>query len=305
MRIVIAGGSGFLGRALSAALLEAGHDVVVLGRRASPRAGSLGPGVTYAAWTPDGREGDWAASCAGAEAIVNLAGESLAARRWSESQKTVLLRSRIDSAESLVALISTMTPAPASFISSSAIGFYGDRGDEILTEDSPAGTGFLAELVRQWEQVAARAVDLTRVVVVRSGLVLDPREGALSSMLLPFKLGLGGPFGSGKQYVSWIHRDDWVALVRWLIETPAVSGPVNATAPNPVPGAEFARTLGKALHRPAFMPAPSFALRLMLGEMADPLILTGQRVVPARATQAGFRFAFEDLGAALTDLLGR
>jgi uncharacterized protein (TIGR01777 family) len=142
-------------------------------------------------------------------------------------------------------------------------------------------------------------------VVVRSGLVLDPREGALSSMLLPFKLGLGGPFGSGKQYVSWIHRDDWVALVRWLIETPAVSGPVNATAPNPVPGAEFARTLGKALHRPAFMPAPSFALRLMLGEMADPLILTGQRVVPARATQAGFRFAFEDLGAALTDLLGR
>jgi uncharacterized protein len=305
MKIVIAGGSGFLGRALSTALLEAGHEVVVLGRRASARAGSLGPRVTYAPWTPDGRVGDWAAACAGAGVIVNLAGESLAARRWSESQKAVLLRSRIDSAESLVALISTMTPAPATFISSSAIGFYGDRGDETLTEDSPAGTGFLAELVRQWEQVAARAVDLTRVVVVRSGLVLDPREGALPRMLLPFKLGLGGPFGSGRQYMSWIHRDDWVALVRWLIETPTVSGPVNATAPNPVANAEFTRTLGKALHRPSFMPAPAFALRLMLGEMADPLILTGQRVVPARASQAGFRFVFEDLGPALADLLGR
>jgi uncharacterized protein (TIGR01777 family) len=303
MRIIVAGGSGFLGRALSGALVGAGHEVVVLTRRAAPTNSAPARGLTYASWTPDGAIGSWAGACTGGDAVVNLAGESLDAKRWSEKQKLVLVRSRIDATESLVALISSMNPPPAVFVSSSAIGFYGARGDEILAEDAPAGTGFLAELVRQWEQVAARALDITRVAVVRSGLVLDAREGALARMLLPFRLGVGGPFGTGRQYVSWIHRNDWVALVRWLIENPVLSGPVNATAPDPVTGREFARALGRALHRPAFMPAPAFVLRLLLGEMAEPLILTGQRVVPERLTRAGFRFAFETLEPALMDLL--
>ncbi len=303
MKIAIAGGSGFLGRALSSALLRAGHEVLVLSRHAPSRDRSTEPAVTHVAWTPDGRVGDWAGACAGAGAIVNLAGESLDAKRWTEAQKVVLLRSRIDATDSLVGLIGTLDPKPDVFVSSSAIGFYGARGNESLTEDAPAGTGFLSELVRQWEQVAAGAMEMTRVAVVRSGLVLDAREGALARMLLPFKFGLGGPFGSGRQYVSWIHRNDWVALVRWIIDTPGMSGPFNATAPRPVTSRDFARALGRALHRPAVVPAPSVALRLLLGEMADPLILTGQRVVPDRAVRGGFKFAFEELQPALEDVL--
>ncbi len=303
MKIVLAGGSGFLGRSLSDALIGAGHEVVVLSRRVLEGTASSRPGLRIAAWTPDGTIGAWSAECTGAAAIVNLAGESLAARRWSGHQKAILLESRLRATGSLVRLVRAMDPAPGVLLSSSAIGYYGARGDEALTEDAPAGRGFLADLVRQWEQAASEAAGLTRVVMTRTGLVLDPREGALARMLLPFKLGLGGRFGSGRQFVSWIHRNDWVSLARWLIETTGVSGPVNATAPNPVSSREFARALGQALRRPALIPAPAIALRLILGEMADPLVLTGQRVVPARASAAGFTFEFEHLGPALADLL--
>ncbi len=303
MKVVIAGGSGFLGRALSGALMGAGHEVVVLTRRAAPTGSAPARGLIHVSWTPGGTPGSWADACTGADAIVNSAGESLAARRWTDAQKAALLRSRLDATASLVDLIGTMRPAPAVLLSSSAIGFYGAHGDEVLTEDAPAGSDFLADLVGQWEGAASRAAELTRVVMLRTGLVLDPREGALSKMLLPFKLGLGGPFGSGRQFVSWIHREDWVSMARWLIETPGVAGPVNATAPNPVSNREFARTLGRALRRPAFIPAPSFALRLILGEMADPLVLSGQRVVPAKALAAGFTFKFEHLDPALAALL--
>ena len=189
-------------------------------------------------------------------------------------------------------------------INASAIGYYGDRGDETLTEDAGPGRDFLAELGVEWEREAlAAGQGGARVVLLRTGIVLDPREGALAKMLTPFRLSAGGPFGSGRQFMSWIHRDDWVSLARWAVETPGVRGPLNLTAPDPVTNADFARALGRALHRPAVVPAPGFALTLLLGEMAGPLLLHSQRVVPAKALAAGFRFAHPDLDEALADLL--
>jgi uncharacterized protein (TIGR01777 family) len=185
-------------------------------------------------------------------------------------------------------------------VSGSAVGYYGPLGDAIATEQAPAGSDFLARVCVQWEAEAERAASpRTRVVCVRTGIVLAKDGGALPQMLLPFKLGAGGPVGSGRQYWPWIHRQDWIDLVRWTIQTPAASGPVNAVAPNPVTNKEFARALGRAMHRPAFMPAPAFALRLMLGEMADSLLLSGQRAVPSVAERAGFTFRYTRLDDAL------
>jgi uncharacterized protein (TIGR01777 family) len=204
-----------------------------------------------------------------------------------------------------VQFIQHATPRPAVFVSASAIGYYGDRGEDILDEHAQAGTDTLADITRVWEQEAqaASSVD-TRVVIVRTGIVLDPREGALAKLLTPFRLFAGGPFGSGRQSMSWIHRDDWVSLVMWLAETPDVAGPFNATAPHPVTNAEFSRALGRVLGRPTFVRVPACVLRLALGEMAGPLLLASQRVIPARAQQAGFRFAYPELDIALRHLLG-
>jgi uncharacterized protein (TIGR01777 family) len=191
-------------------------------------------------------------------------------------------------------------------VSASAIGFYGEHGDELLTEDGTAGTDVLAGICTAWEREALGAgCSATRVVLVRTGIVLDPLEGALARLLTPFRLLAGGPFGSGRQYMSWIHRDDWVTMTQWLAETPGASGAFNATAPGPVRNADFARTLGHVLGRPALVPVPGFVLRFALGEMAEPLLLASQRVVPAKAQQAGFRFAYPDLEPALRQLLGR
>jgi hypothetical protein len=203
-----------------------------------------------------------------------------------------------------VQFIEHATPRPTAFVSASAIGFYGDRSDEVIAEETHDGRDILAKIACAWEHEAQRAsTAATRVVVVRTGIVLDPREGALAKLLTPFKLFAGGPFGSGRQYMSWIHRDDWVSLVTWLADTPGLAGPFNATAPNPVTNAEFARTLGRVLGRPAFARVPESVLRIALGEMAGPLLLASQRVIPAKAQQAGFRFAYPDLEAALRQLL--
>jgi len=338
MHIVIAGGSGFLGRALSAALLAGGHRVQILTRRA-PRPDATArvavpPATTpdrraeFVTWTPDGTLGPWAAACAGADVVINLAGESIGTARWTPARKAQLVESRMLATRSLVrfttADVSTRSrnhrqeahagvetassevdQRPATFISASAIGFYGNSSDETLTEDARAGSDFLASLAASWEEEALRARSgTTRVVLLRTGIVLDPDEGALQKMLLPFKFFAGGPFGSGRQYMSWLHRDDWVSLVLWTIDAPDVRGPVNLTAPHPVTNREFARALGRALHRPALFPVPSFVLKLALGEMAQPLLLFSQRVVPDRALKGGFRFAFETIDAALGDLLG-
>jgi hypothetical protein len=277
MKIVVAGGTGFLGRPLAAALAADGHDVVARGR-----------------------SGVAASDIDGAGVVVNLAGESIAGRRWSASHKQRILDSRVQATRSLVSAIQAAAAPPPVFISGSAVGYYGPLGDAAVTEASPAGSDFLAQVCVQWEREALIAAsDRTRVVCIRTGLVLEKDGGALPQMLPPFRFGAGGPVGSGRQCWPWIHRDDWIALVRWAITTPTVNGPINATAPSPVTNAEFARALGRAMHRPAFMPAPAFALRFLLGEMADGLLLSGQRAVPAKAQRLGFQFKYAKLDDAL------
>jgi uncharacterized protein (TIGR01777 family) len=299
VKVVLAGGSGFLGNALRAQLLADGHAVANLTRRATPAA----PGDIT--WTPDGTaSGDWAKAIDDADAVVNLAGEGIADARWSEARKRSILESRLLSTRSLVAALRQTAKPPAVFVSASAVGYYGPRGDEIVTEATPPGSDFLANVCVQWEREADQASPVTRVVLVRSGIVLHPEGGALAKMLLPFRFGIGGPIGSGTQYTPWIHRDDWVDLVRWLIGEPAARGAFNATAPEPVRNAEFARALGRALRRPAMLPVPGIALRILFGELAGAL-LTGQRAMPARAEEMGFTFRFARLDDALADLFSR
>ena len=300
MKIVLAGASGFLGRPLVGRLSADGHDVVVLTRR--PNAAATGH--REVAWQPDGTAGRWAGALDGADAVVNLAGESIAGRRWTAARKAALTESRLLSTRSLVAAINLANVPPIVLVSSSAIGFYGPRGDEIVTEAEGAADDFLGRLSLEWEHAAQAAESGgTRVVLVRTGLVLERDGGALKPMLLPFQLGVGGPVGSGTQYWSWIHRADWIALTSFLLTHPNVQGPVNATAPVPVTNEEFSRTLARVLRRPNLFRAPAFVLRLAMGEMADALILTGQRVVPARAQEMGFKFEYETLEPALRAIL--
>ena len=290
MKVIVAGGSGFIGRALVKSLRDAGHRVQVLSRR--PRE------ADEVAWTPDGDVGAWAAALDDADAVVNLAGESIASGRWTEPRKTRIRDSRVKATRSLVAAMARARRAPGVFLSGSAVGYYGPHGDEPVTEQTPPGDDFLARVCRDWEAEALRAGPTTRVVLLRTGLVLENDGGALPQMALPFRLFAGGPAGSGEQYYAWIHRDDWVAMAGWALRT-HVAGPLNVTAPNPVTNRGFSRTLGRVLRRPAFMPAPAFALRLALGEMADALLLSGQRALPAAAQAQGFHFEYPTLDTAL------
>jgi uncharacterized protein (TIGR01777 family) len=300
MKIVVAGGTGFLGAALCAALRDEGHDVVVLTRAAASAADGKARTVP---WNPDGGIGRWASEVDGAGAVVNLAGESIAGRRWTSQQKRRIKSSRLLATGSIVEAIRNANRPPRALVNASAIGFYGDRGREILTESATPGSDFLADVCVAWEEEARRASPLARVAVVRTGVVLDGQAGALPQMMLPFKLFVGGRMGSGEQYISWIHRDDWVDLVRWILNHDAVSGPVNATAPKPVTNADFAEALGQAMGRPSWLPTPGFALRLALGEMAGALLLGGQRVIPERALQDGYSFRFGKVEDALRDAL--
>lgn len=303
MTIVLAGGTGFLGRALTAALSSAGHQVRNLSRR--PR-----PGHPHdIAWTPDGTAGPWASVLDVADVVINLAGEGIADRRWSAERKAALRTSRILPTRSLALALKAAALRPRRFITSSAIGVYGSHDDEVVTEATGPGTDFLSSLCVEWEAEATRAASPdTRVHLLRTGIVLHPDGGALKSMLPPFRLGVGGPMGHGRQYMPWIHLNDWVRLAVWLAEGHGdAAAPVavwNGTAPTPVTNAEFGRTLGRVLHRPAILPAPAVALRLLLGEFAQ-FLLTGARVRPVAAEQHGFQFRFPTLEPALRDLLGR
>jgi uncharacterized protein (TIGR01777 family) len=297
MKIVIAGGGGFLGQPLARALAADGREVVVLTRR--PSAPPVTGKARFVTWSPES-VGAWAAEIDSASAVVNLAGESIADRRWSNQQKERILDSRVRATRVLAEAIRAARRPPLTFVSGSAVGYYGPLGDEIATEAKPAGTDFLATVCTRWESEAVFGVGpATRVACIRTGLVIEKDGGALPRIVLPFRWGAGGPLGSGRQYMPWIHRDDWVDLIRWVIDTAAATGPINATAPHPVTNAEFSRALGRALHRPSFMPAPAFALRLVLGEMADALLLSGQRAVPAVAEHLGFRFRYSQLEQAL------
>jgi uncharacterized protein (TIGR01777 family) len=288
--IVVAGGTGFLGAPLTRALAVSGVDVVLLTRRPGAHAETA---VRAVAWTPDGTAGPWASALDGAAAVINLAGEPIATRRWSAARKARIRHSRVQATRSLAEAIARARTPPPVFVSASGVGYYGAHDDDVVTEETPAGDDFLAEVCQVWEAEAHRAASpLTRVACIRTGLVVDHGGGALAQMLLPFKFGLGGPVGSGRQYWSWIHRDDWVRLVLWMLNTPTASGAVNATAPNPVTNREFTRALGRALHRPAVLPAPAIGLRIAFGEMADALLLSGQRVIPAKALHGGFQFTY-------------
>ena len=307
MKAVIAGGSGFLGSGLAASLLADGHDVVVLTRGSGrptnpPSSGADLSGPRQVAWDPIAPAGEWAGALDGADAVINLAGEPIDAGRWTNARKASILESRIEATEAIVKAMSTVTRRPAVLLNASAVGVYGSRGTDALTEESAPGSDFLASVCVAWEAAAMSAAWMTRVVLLRTGLVLDKDGGALPKLALPFRLFAGGRVGSGDQYWSWIHRDDWTRMVRWAIDTPAIKGPINLTAPAPVTNREFTRALARALHRPALAPAPAFALRILLGEMADALILNGQRVLPAKATTGGFEFRYPDLDSALREI---
>jgi hypothetical protein len=309
MKIVIAGGTGFLGSPLAEMYAEDGHDVRILTRSLAPGdarhdPGTGMPGITRVGWSADGNTGAWAVALEGADAVINLAGESLAEKRWSTETKKRLRDSRILATRSLAVAIRGAAAAPAVFVSGSAIGFYGPSDDRTLTEDAPAGNDFLAQLCADWEREAWRAEGGgTRIVVLRAGVVLERSGGALPQMMRPFRFFVGGPMGSGRQYVSWIHRLDWIEIVRWIVQTPAVAGPVNATAPHPVTNRHLSRALGRAMRRPSLVPAPGFALKIVLGEFAES-VLTGQRVLPGRAQANGYHFRYPEIEQAFRGIFG-
>lgn len=296
MRVLIAGGSGFLGQKLAIRLKADGHRVQVLTRRAASSPDAIN-------WNPDGTPGALPQHFDGADAVVNLAGETLARWPWTAERKHAIRMSRILSTRTIASAIAQCARPPGVFVSGSAVGYYGPRGDEPVTESTPPGTDFLARVCVEWEQEARAAESAaTRLCIIRTGLPLSTSGGAFPLMLLPFKFALGGTVGSGRQYVPWIHVDDWTSLVMWTITTDSASGAFNATAPEPVTNREFGRTVGGVLGRPAVVPAPAFAMRLVLGEMST-LLLTGQRAVPAHAEQIGFRFSYRALEPALKSLL--
>lgn len=313
MRIAIAGGSGFLGRALSDRLLDAGHEVSILTRGPTLTARSASPTPSGAArsparvsWTPDGNIGPWISAIDGVDALVNLAGESIGNGRWTRARKAALLESRVLATRSLVAAISASKHPPGTMISASAQGYYGEHGDDEVTEETAAGPDFLAQLCKRWEGEARGAESRTRLVILRTGLVLSSNEGALPRMLTPFRMFAGGPLGPGRQFVSWIHWRDWVGIAAWALENSRVAGPLNVSAPRAIRNREFSRAIGRALRRPSWLPAPAFALRIVLGRtMADSLLLTSIRMVPGRVLELGYRFQFPDLDDTLQELLGR
>lgn len=295
MKLVLTGGMGFIGSALCPRLLEQGHTLTLLTRRKPPDAST--PVKTWRHWTPH-TPGDWEALFDGADGIINLAGEPIAAKRWTQNQKHRIHSSRIEATRSIVEALAKAKRRPTLLLNASAVGYYGPHGQEIVTEETPAGTDFLSSVCRAWEEEAQQAKPLgLRVVRLRTGIVLGP-GGALAKMALPFKFFIGGPLGSGAQWMPWIHLEDEIGLILFLIENSQAAGPVNGTAPNPVTMKEFCQTLGRVMHRPSWAPVPSFAVRLILGEMAD-MLLTGQRAVPAAAKKLGYRFRYENLSDAL------
>ncbi|MCL5291198.1 MAG: TIGR01777 family oxidoreductase [Actinobacteria bacterium] len=300
MKTLITGGTGFIGKHLARELLSAGHKVVVLSRDKAKAVKELGNEIEIVVWR--GTEGLPLNALQGVDCVVNLAGESIGSGRWTRAKKERIVASRVDTTRALTNSIKERTDKPKVFVSASAIGFYGPCGDEELTEGSPAGGDFLARVAKTWESEAYKTESPeTRVATVRIGVVLG-HGGALEQMIPPFRLCLGGPIGSGKQWVSWIHVNDLVGLIRFVMENDAVKGPVNATAPNPVRMEELCKALGQVMKRPAMLRTPEFLLRLIFGEMAD-LLLNGQRVLPRKALEMGYEFQFPTARSALEEVL--
>lgn len=303
MKVLVTGSTGLVGTALVNELARHGHTVCRLIRPSSTVVGGAKQGFDVA-WNPS--TGELGGAGVGADAVVNLAGASIAGGRWTKARKELLRTSRIDTTRALVGALAKMNARPRVLVSASAIGIYGDRGDELLTEDSKPGSDFLAGLARDWEAEALKAEALgIRVVLARFGIILAHQGGALAKMLLPFTLGVGGSLGSGEQWMSWVTLEDVVGVVRLAIENGSVRGTVNVVAPQPLQNAEFTKVLAKALRRPGLFPAPAFALRLALGEMADALLLSSQRVRPQALEKLGYRFLYPELSGAFHAALPR
>jgi uncharacterized protein (TIGR01777 family) len=301
MRVFVAGGTGLVGGRLVKRLLERGDQPVVLTRRPETAQQKWGAACTVIAGDPVA-PGAWMDSIKDCNAAVNLVGEGIFYRRWSAAFKQILHDSRVKSTANIVAAL-VKNPALKTLVNASAIGYYGSTGDEELTEASPPGTDFLAQLCVDWEGAAlAAAAQGVRTVILRVGVVLDPAGGALQKMITPFKMFVGGPIGSGKQYVSWIHHEDLAGLILFALDNAQAAGPMNATAPGAVTNKMFSKALGRALHRPSFMPTPGFMLRVALGPVAG-IITKGQRVLPKKALDLGYAFKFADIDKALQEML--
>jgi uncharacterized protein (TIGR01777 family) len=301
MRVTVSGASGLIGRRLVARLKERGDDVTVLSR--DPAAATRALGVEALAWQPLQHVAP-AEALAGRDAVVHLAGEPIA-QRWTGAAKRLIRDSRRIGTRNLVRGCSEAEPRPRALVSSSAVGYYGAHGDEPLDESSPPGDDWLARACVDWEAAAQEAGELgLRVVAVRTGIVLDAHGGALAKMLPPFRLGIGGPVAGGRQYMSWIHLDDLVGVFVAALDDGRWSGPINATAPEPATNRDFSKALGRALRRPALFPVPALALRVLYGEMGE-IVTTGQRAIPSRALELGYRFEHPELDEALRSALGR
>jgi uncharacterized protein len=306
MRVFVTGGTGLIGSRLIGRLMERRDWPVLLTRRFGAARQMFGTNCEVVEGDPM-QPGEWQDKAAGCEAVVNLAGENLFNRRWNAAFKTLMTDSRVKSTRHVIEALQRNPKrsdgSPKILVNTSAIGYYGPHGDEELTEQSPQGNDFLANLCVEWEKAALAAQSAgIRVALVRVGVVLDKLGGALSKLLTPFKLCVGGPIGNGKQWMSWIHHADMIGLFLLALDNAQASGPLNGTAPNPVTNRDFGKALGKALHRPAFMPTPTFALRLMLGEVAN-VVAKGQRVVPHLPLQLGYQYKFPTIDAALADIL--
>ena len=294
MRILITGASGLIGKALQKSFTEKGYEML-LASRSEPKDGR------HIRWNPDVGFADAdLPRLEGLDAVVHLAGESISAIRWSDEKKKAIRDSRVFGTRSMIETFDKLERKPKVFISGSAIGFYGDRGDDVMTESSAAGKTFLAETSKEWEAESRRAEDLgIRTVLLRTGIVLSKDGGALATMMTPFKLGVGGVVGTGKQWMSWISLDDVLEIINYALENENVRGAINVAAPNPVTNEEFTKTLGSVLYRPTFLPLPEFAVHMVFGEMGDALLLDSTRVVPKRLLDAGYKFKFADLKPAL------
>ncbi len=302
MKVLITGGTGLIGRNLCKALLNRGDQVVVLSRNPEGAKG-MPPGVELRRW--DGRTASgWGEIVEEADAIVNLAGENIASGRWTAGKKRRIRQSRLDTGKAVTEAIEAAAHKPRVLVQASAVGYYGPHGDEIVTEEDPPGEDFLARLAVEWERSTARVEALgVRRAIIRTGIVLAPEGGALPRMMLPFKFFAGGVLGDGRQWMPWIHISDEVGAILFLLDGDA-SGPFNLSAPEPVTNETFTRTIGHVMGRPTFMRVPSFVLKTLLGEMSG-VLLEGQRAIPRRLLEEGYRFEFEHLTPALQDLIGR